>query len=131
MATIAHSLPHAIMIGTMPNGENLDPWRRLRLHRRVLFGGWLGWLPWAALASGLSNVFHTESVFPLLLVPYGIAWLINGAVLAAFRCPRCENSFGHRGTYGNAFTLRCLHCGQRAYEAIDPAPVETIPFRLW
>lgn len=62
--------------------------------------------------------------------------MVNGIVLSLFRCPRCGARFttrygGPLWHYANAFTKRCLTCGQRAYEPLDPGPVETVPFRLF
>ena len=112
-----------------------DPWRRFRVHRWVLFGGWLGLLPFAMILGLVGKALGTQAFVPYLVLPYGLAWIANGAVLGHIRCPRCGERFciSHQGLMPvhNAFTKRCLNCGQRAYEPLGTGPVETVPFRFF
>lgn len=116
-----------------------DPWRRLRVHRWILFGGWLGWLPYGILIMNLRRATGVAALPPIMMASYALAWLANGIALGFMPCPRCGRRFSSRKDFGNryakgysnAFTRRCLNCGQRAYQPLDPAPVETVPFRPW
>jgi hypothetical protein len=112
-----------------------DLWRWFRIHRWIFFGGWLGFLPYVMLATALArHLPGSGRAEPFLIVPYAVVWIVNGFAISLFRCPRCGNRFLMRNTgftYSNAFAKRCLTCGQRAYEPIDPALVETVPFRLF
>jgi hypothetical protein len=80
--------------------------RRLAVHRWLLWGGWLGYLPFGVL---VFRLVREDLALPFLGV-YMVSWAANGALMARVRCPRCGNQMFVRGWYSNILSLKCLHC---------------------
>ena len=94
--------------------------RSLRGHRRLrygLLGLWLGAVPclFALGLLGPPNWLMTG----LMIFIFG-TWVVLGAAHQLYRCPACACFFHVKGWYGNAFSSKCLNCGQ-GLGAIDDA----------
>ena len=76
---------------------------RLAIHRWILWGGWLGFIPCAMLLD--------RSFGPSAMLAYGVAWMINNVALGLTTCPRSRNRMFLKFGFGNPFSLKCLHCG--------------------
>jgi hypothetical protein len=108
-----------------------DPWRRLRIHHILIIVGLLGWMPYAMLCAYLlKKAVGTDDAIGWLLGLWMVACVANGGAIGWFRCPRCGKRFAQGRFYGNAFARRCLWCGQRAYQPIEPndSPPKPVPY---
>ena len=69
--------------------------------------------PW--LAPVLSKGPKTPSEFALLGVWFVgvVAWLLEMASLARFRCPKCEQPYFMKSWWSTHFSIagKCVHCG--------------------
>jgi hypothetical protein len=69
-------------------------WRALRRRRRWALGLWLGFLPLGVLLMAVQARWPAfKSVTVLVLVVYGIAFLIAGHRWERWPCPRCGRPF--------------------------------------
>jgi len=71
-----------------------DPWRPLRVWRRMVIGLWLGWLPFAALLIHLQETVLRPPWAVYVGVGYLSLFLICGVCANLCRCPKCGERFG-------------------------------------
>src|SRR5438105_4465752 len=109
------------------NKDILVGLERIRRLRRLQWGLWLGFIPFALIAVALQPP-------DWLLLPIGVLWFISFVVISivhgASRCPACRNSFNYRWGFGNAFTSKCMNCGLRLKVTSLDGPVENINGKL-
>jgi hypothetical protein len=82
--------------------------RKIRRVRYVVFGLFVGFIPW-----GFAGYYVAQTLgisWAWFLLPYMALYLAVGVYFDRLRCPRCHQRF-FVNVYGNAFATRCRHCG--------------------
>lgn len=89
--------------------------RRIRILRRIFWGMWLGFIPYASTVSDPVGGGPNHG----LLAVYGFCWIVLGFVCQTRKCPACGAPFfsrplgpGSMGSFANGFTSTCMNCGQ-------------------
>lgn len=98
-----------------------DSWHEIRFWRRLLWGGWLLFVPVVGGLGGvLTNLGITENLVLCIALLWMAAWAFIGIKLQLCRCPNCNERFFSHAIGGlswfrlhNAFALRCLNCKVR------------------
>ena len=98
-------------------------WQAYRRRRTIvlalMIGTFLGFFPFGVLVATIEQrLFHSDKFFFPAMVVYGVAFVLTGAELRRFPCPRCgKNFFGPvYGRQKNPRGRNCESCGLRRFE---------------
>jgi hypothetical protein len=100
---------------------------------------WIVFFTWPLLIGVLIELAHAltgankREVAPYIGIPV-FALVFLSLATFHFACPRCGGNFYRKGSYRNAFSDRCLHCGIRVgtamgVEAHDDSAVDRVDDR--
>lgn len=94
-------------------------WKRLHFRRRLALILWAAWIPYVIILSSMLRLFKVRPNEKLLVLMIG-GWfgffVFSIVLLNEFRCPNCGQRFHvSRRWIANAFTKKCLNCGQKIY----------------
>lgn len=95
-------------------------WRRYVIGKRILWGGFLLYLPVGGGLAALAHHLGFEQVSIGIAGTWMLALAANALWLGGFRCPRCEKEFfvltswlGGLISSSNILATRCVHCRLR------------------
>lgn len=105
--------------GLMGNAYD-EQWRELRFRTRLIQWAGLLYLPGMLLSVMMLDVLAPGAGECYAFLPLGVwaallGWLMYRQI--SFRCPHCGGWFGSSGAWASPIARRCLHCGQKRYEA--------------
>jgi FtsH-binding integral membrane protein len=92
-------------------------WQAYRRLRNVWWVLLLAWLPSTIVFALISNaVIRTPAPALVVAAVWLLTWMVVGALLQRWRCPRCGKWFSLTWFYGlGYFARKCVHCGLPKY----------------
>ena len=94
-----------------------EQWKDFRFWNRLGIGAFLTLIPAVAIAALIAHAAPLLSILPVAVAVIWIgAFIIAFFHLRAFRCPRCNEHFLVKSSFGtNSLGRKCVHCGLELY----------------
>ena len=94
-----------------------EQWKDFRFWNRLGIGAFLTLIPAVGVSALIAKAVPLLSVLPVLVAALWVGgFLVAYFQIRAFHCPRCNELFTVRHSFGpNSMGRKCVHCGLELY----------------